>query len=108
MLSESRQLKELDLSKCEFYHPKSFFDFCQPFVTERTRCQILKLRGINISHLEGKVLQLLLMKNKSLHTIDISEVNIESSECIEHFFLKMNKNSVLKHLIIDKVQPDLN
>lgn len=56
MLCESRSLKEIDLSKCEFYHPKSFFDFCQPFISERSKCQILKLKGITISHLEGKVL----------------------------------------------------
>jgi Ran GTPase-activating protein (RanGAP) involved in mRNA processing and transport len=33
---------------------------------------------------------------------------VEASECIEHFFIKMNKVSELKYLVMDNIQPDLN
>lgn len=28
LLNDCRQLREFDISGCEFYHPKCFFDMC--------------------------------------------------------------------------------
>jgi hypothetical protein len=71
-LGDCRNLREFDASYCEFFHPKCFFDMCQALISEKSRVIVMKLKGINISNLEGKVLQFVLMKNKSLHTLDLS------------------------------------
>jgi hypothetical protein len=55
-LSDSRQLREFDVSNCEFFHPKSFFDMCQSLISDKSRVIVLKMKGIHISNLEGKVL----------------------------------------------------
>lgn len=48
------------------------------------------------------------MKNKSLHTIDLSNCRVDSGECLEYFLQKMDKSSNIRHLILDSVQPDLS
>jgi hypothetical protein len=58
---------------------------CQAFIGEKCRVNVLKLKNIHISNLEGKVLQFVLMKNKSLNTLDISNAKIESGEHLEFF-----------------------
>ena len=69
---------------------------------------ILKLCHLHISNLEGKVLQFVLMKNKSLHTLDISNSRVDSAECLEFFLQKFDKYSNIKYLIIHSIMPDLS
>jgi hypothetical protein len=108
LLNDCRQLREFDVSQCEFFHPKCFFDMCQAFIGEKCRVNILKLCHLHISNLEGKVLQFVLMKNKSLHTLDISYSRVDSAECLEFFLQKFDKYSNIKYLIIDSIMPDLS
>ena len=58
---------------------------CQALIADKCRVNIFKLKGIHITNLEGKVLQFVLMKNKSLHTLDISNAKVDSGECLEFF-----------------------
>ena len=69
---ESRSLKELDLSYVIFDDPKSFYEMANGLLNERCRLGALKLRGISFGQLEGKVMQFILMRNKSLTTLDLS------------------------------------
>jgi hypothetical protein len=41
-------------------------------LNERCKLGALKLRGITFNQLEGKVMQFILARNKSLQTLDIS------------------------------------
>lgn len=63
---ESRSLKELDLSHVTFEDPKSFYEMAHGLLDERCRLGSLKLRGIAFGQLEAKVMQFVLMRNKSL------------------------------------------
>lgn len=107
-LNDCRQLKEFDASGSEFLHPKCFFDMSQAFIAEKCRVSILKLKNIQITNLEGKVLQFVLMKNKSLHTLDLSNAKVESGECLEFFLQKLDKYSNIRYLVMDGIQPDLS
>lgn len=69
---ESRSLKELDLSNVTFTDQKSFYEMANGLLNERSRLQALKLRGVQFGQLEGKVMQFVLMRNKSLQTLDLS------------------------------------
>jgi len=55
-LTDSRSIRELDITYVEFDHPKCFYDVCSAILNERCRLGVLKLRGINITQLEGKIL----------------------------------------------------
>lgn len=48
------------------------------------------------------------MKNRSLHTLDLSNAKIDSGESLEFFFQKLDKSSVIRYLIFDNCQPDLS
>jgi len=48
------------------------------------------------------------MKNKSLHTLDLSNAKVDSSECLEFFLQKLDKYSNIRYLIIDNILPDLS
>ena len=48
-LTDSRSIRELDISHVVFDHPKSFYDVCSSILNERCRLGILKLRGLNIT-----------------------------------------------------------
>lgn len=50
----------------------------------------------------------MLMKNKSLHTLDLSNVKVDSGECLEFFLQKLDKYSNIRYLIMDSIQPDLS
>ena len=63
-LTDSRTIRELDISNIIFEHPKCFYDLCSAILNERCRLNILKLRGISITQLEGKIIRYILMKNK--------------------------------------------
>lgn len=80
----------------------------QAFIGEKCKVNILKLKGIIISNLEGKVIQFILMKNKSLHTLDLSNCKVESGEHLEFFLQKIDKFSNIKYLILDSIQPDMS
>jgi Ran GTPase-activating protein (RanGAP) involved in mRNA processing and transport len=58
---------------------------CQALIGEKCRLNIFKIKGINITNLEGKVLQFVLMKNKSLHTLDISGNAVMAHEVVALF-----------------------
>ncbi len=68
----------------------------------------MKLKGLHISLLEGKVLQFIIMKNKSLHTLDLSNSRADNGECLEFFVQKFDKYSNIKYLILDNLQPDIS
>ena len=63
---ESRSIKELDLSFVTFEDHKSFYEMANGLLNERCRLGALKLKGIAFNQLEGKVMQFILMRNKSL------------------------------------------
>jgi hypothetical protein len=48
------------------------------------------------------------MKNKSLHTLDISNCKVESGECLEFFLQKLDKYSNIRYLVMDQILPDLS
>ena len=68
----------------------------QSLINEKTKVVILKLKGIHITNLEGKVLQFVLMKNKTLQTLDLSYCKVDSGECLEFFLQKLDKYSNIK------------
>jgi hypothetical protein len=49
-----------------------------------------------------------LTKNKSLHTLDISQARVDTGECLEFFLQKLDNNSNIRYLVIDGIQPDLS
>ena len=89
-LTESRSIRELDISSVVFDHPKSFYDVCSAILNENCNVEIFKLRGINITQLEGKIIQYILMKNKTLSTFDISHCRANDHENFELFFQKLD------------------
>lgn len=48
------------------------------------------------------------MKNKTLHTLDLSHSKVDSGECLEFFLQKLDKYSNVRYLIMDSIQPDLS
>ena len=79
-LTDSRSVRELDITNVVFEHPKCFYDVCSAILNERCRLCVLKLRGIHITQLEGKIIQYILMKNKMLTTFDISHCYSDDPE----------------------------
>ena len=103
LLNDCRQLREFDASNCEFFHPKCFFEMCQSLISEKSRISVIKLKGLHITNLEGKVLQFVLMKNKSLHTLDLTGSKIDSGECLEFFLQKIDKYSNIRYFILENI-----
>ena len=68
----ARNLRDIDLSQCEFYHPKCFYDLCSFLINEKSKINSFKIKNIYISELEAKILAYLLLKNKSITSIDLS------------------------------------
>ena len=81
---------------------------CSAILSERCRLNILKLRGIAITQLEGKIIQYILMKNKQLHTIDLSQCRTDNFENFEFFFQKLDAFCNIRYLTIENMQPDLS
>jgi len=77
-------------------------------LNERCRLGILKLRGIAVSKLEGKVIQYILMKNKQLHTLDLSFCKAELPEHFEFFMQKFDNFCNIRFLTMESMQPDLS
>ena len=55
-LIDSRSIKELDLSYVSYDHPKCFYDISTAILNERCRLNILKIRGTQLTNLEGKII----------------------------------------------------
>ena len=108
VLTDSPSIRELDLSHVVFTHPKSFYDVCSAILSERCRLNILKLRGINITQLEGKIIQYILMKNKTLSTFDISHCKADDPENFELFLQKLDQFCSIRYLTIENLQPDIS
>ena len=102
-LTDSRSLRELDISYVTFEHPKSFYDVCSAILNERCRLNVFKLRGISITQLEGKILQYILMKNKTLSTMDISHCRADESENFEFFLQKLDQFCNIRYLTIENL-----
>lgn len=55
VLSDSRTLRELDMTHVNFDY-RTFYDMSQAILTDRCRLNVLKLRGLNIGEIEGKII----------------------------------------------------
>jgi Ran GTPase-activating protein (RanGAP) involved in mRNA processing and transport len=108
MLNDSKTIRELDISNCEFVHPKCFFDMCSALLTEKCRLNCIRFRGIAITNLEAKVIQFILMKNKLIHTIDLSMCRIDNPENLDHFIQKFDHYSAVRYLTLDGITPDIS
>lgn len=60
VLADSRTIRELDVSNIIFDY-KCFYDMSQAILNERCRLNILKMRGLMLGEIEGKILQFILM-----------------------------------------------
>ena len=105
---ESRSLKELDLSYVTFEDPKSFYEMANGLLNERCRLGALKLRGIAFGQLEGKVMQFILMRNKSLQTLDLSQCSTDSPENLENVFCKFDQFCNVRTLVAENLNADFN
>ena len=48
------------------------------------------------------------MKNKTIHTLDLSECRTEDAQNFEHFCEKINQFCNIRFLTMEKMQPDLS
>lgn len=48
------------------------------------------------------------MKNKQIHTLDLSECKTEDPANFDYFFEKMNSFCNIRYLTLEKMQPDLS
>ena len=55
VLSDSRTIRELDMTHIVFDY-RSFYDMCQAILNERCRLSVLKLRGLLVGEIEGKII----------------------------------------------------
>jgi hypothetical protein len=76
----AKNLRDFDLSQCEFHHPKCFYDLCSFLISEKSKISSFKIRDIYITELEAKILAYLLLKNKSITFIDFSKIKVEASQ----------------------------
>lgn len=107
IISESRAIRELDVKDIVFDY-RTFYDMCQAILNERCRLNILKLRGILINEIEGKIIQFILMKNKQIHTLDLSECKTEDPANFEFFLEKMGQFCNIRYLTLERMNPDLS
>ena len=107
-LTDSRSIRELDISNVTFEHPKCFYDLCSAILNERCRLNILKMRGILLSQLEAKIIRYILMKNKQLHTIDLSFCRTEELENFDCFFQKLDSFCNIRYLTMESMKPDIS
>ena len=106
VLSDSRTIRELDMSHVLFDY-RSFYDMSQAILNERCRLNVLKLRGLKVGQIEGKIIQFILMKNKTIHTFDLSECRAEDSTHFDYFCEKLGQFCCLRFLTMEKMYPDL-
>ena len=55
ILADSRTIRELDTTHVVFNY-RTFYDMCQAILNERCRLNILKMRGLLIGEIEGKII----------------------------------------------------
>lgn len=108
MLMDTKSIKELDLSYLTFEHPKCFYEISTSILNERCRLTILKIRGTFLTNLEGKIIQYIIMKNKHLHTLDLSFCSTDDPDNFVCFLRKIDQFCNLRYLTIDSMQPDLS
>lgn len=94
------------MSNTTFEDPKAFYEMANGLLNERCRLQALKLRGIAFGQLEGKVMQFILMRNKSLHTLDLSQCSTDSPENLENVFSKFGEFCNVRALVAENLQQD--
>ena len=75
-------------------------------LNERCRLNILKIRGLNIKQFEAKILQLILMRNKQLTTLDISHCKAVEEEAFSIFLQKFNDMCNIRYLTMEDLKPD--
>ena len=107
VLSDSRTIRELDVKDIVFDY-RTFYDMCQAILNEKCRLNVLKLRGIQIGEIEGKIIQFILMKNKQIHTLDLSDCKTDDPANYEFFFEKMGQFCYIRYLTLERMQPDLS
>ena len=108
VLMTSRTIKELNMSHIGFNHPKSFYDVCAAILNDRCRLNTLKFKGISIGQLEGKIIQYILMKNKSINTLDLSNCRADNPDNFEFFLQQLNQFCNIRFLTIENLQPDIS
>ena len=89
------------MSYCEFEHPKCLYDISMAVLNERCRLNVLKLRGLKIKQFEAKILQLILMRNKQLTTLDISTCKEVEDEAFMTFLQKFNDMCNIRYLTME-------
>jgi Ran GTPase-activating protein (RanGAP) involved in mRNA processing and transport len=74
------------------------------------RCSIvdLKVKGSIITELESKVLQMLLLRNRTIQTLDLSDNTDDQRENFAVFMQKFDQYCTVKYLTMDNMQPDMN
>ena len=107
VLSDSRTIRELDVSNIVFDY-KCFYDMSQAILNERCRLNILKMRGLLIGEIEGKILQFILMQNKQLHTLDLSQCRTEDPTYFDFFFSKFDQFCNIRYLTLENMQPEIS
>jgi hypothetical protein len=105
---ESRSLKELDISEVQFRDGKAFYEMANGLLNERCRLGALKLRKVEFGELEGSVMRFVLMRNKSLHTLDMSECSADSPEHLEIVFCKFAEFCNVRTLVAEDLKADFN
>lgn len=81
---------------------------CVSVLSERCILNVLKLRGIKLTKLEGKTLQFVLMKNKILHTLDLSFCQADNPATLDYFLSKLNKYCNIRYFTMENIQPELS
>ena len=81
---------------------------CNGMLNDRSRMNIFKLRGVQITQLEAKVLQYVIMKNKQIHTLDLSLCKGQSGEDLETFMQKVDQFAHIRNLTMEQIFPDLS
>ena len=107
ILSDSRTIRELDITHIIFNY-RTFYDMCQSILNERCRLNVLKLRGLLVGEIEAKIIQFILMKNKQIHTMDLSDCRTEDPIYFDFFLEKFNQFCYVKFLTLEKMQPELS
>ena len=100
-LVENLLIRDLDLSYCQFEHPKCLYDISMSILNERCRLNVLKLRGLVLKQFEAKILQLILMRNKQLTTLDISQCKAGEEDAFVIFIQKFNELCNIRYLTME-------
>jgi hypothetical protein len=57
--------------------------------------------------LESKILQMVIMRNKKITTIDLSELDDPTDENLNHVLGKVDSHAFMKHLFINNIKQPL-